>query len=42
MLSGIITAILITLFIGGTLSVYSRKRDAEFEAAAHLPLEDEV
>ena len=38
---GILTAILMVLFIGLVFWAYSRRRDAEFEAAARLPLADE-
>jgi cytochrome c oxidase cbb3-type subunit 4 len=37
---GLITATLLMLFIGLVAWAWSRKRKAEFEAAAHLPLED--
>ena len=40
MISGIITAILLAVFLGGTAWAYSSRRRAEFEAAARMPLED--
>jgi len=42
MLSGIITAILLILFLAGTAWAWSGKRRAEFEEAAALPLEDDM
>ena len=39
-LSGIVTAILIVLFIGVCLWAYSSRRRAQFDAAARIPLED--
>jgi len=38
---GLVTALLMALFIGLVIWAYSRKRDAEFTAAAALPLEDD-
>jgi cytochrome c oxidase cbb3-type subunit IV len=38
MVSGIITAVLMLLFIGGSIWVWRPERKAEFEAAAQLPL----
>jgi cytochrome c oxidase cbb3-type subunit IV len=40
MLSGIVTAILLALFVIGALWAYSPRRRSAFEAAARLPLED--
>ena len=40
MISGIVTAILLAAFLGGTAWAYSGRRRAEFEAAARVPLED--
>lgn len=40
MFAGIVTAILLALFIGGVLYVWSPRRKEEFEAAARLPLDD--
>lgn len=40
MISGIVTAILLACFLGGTAWAYSSKRRLDFEAAARLPLED--
>jgi len=41
MISGIVTSLLLLLFIGGWVWAWSPKRKAEFDAAAHLPLADE-
>ena len=38
---GIITAVLMILFIAVVLWAYSRHRHADFEAAARLPLDDD-
>jgi cytochrome c oxidase cbb3-type subunit 4 len=38
---GILTAVLMVLFVGLVLWAYSRRRDKEFEAAARLPLGDD-
>ncbi len=40
MVSGIITAMLLALFIGGWIWAWSPKRRAEFDAAAREPLAD--
>ena len=40
MVTGIITALLLICFLGGTAWAYSGKRKAEFEQAARLPLDD--
>ena len=40
MLSGIVTATLLTLFVGGTIWVWSPRRRAEFEEAARMPLDE--
>jgi cytochrome c oxidase cbb3-type subunit IV len=40
-LSGIVTAVLITLFVGIAIWAYSKRRRASFDAAARLPLEEE-
>ena len=42
MISGIITAVLMVCFLAGTAWAYSGKRKKEFDAAARLPLEDDV
>jgi cytochrome c oxidase cbb3-type subunit IV len=44
MISGIITAVLMLLFLGGWVWVWRPERKAEFDAAAQLPLaeDDEV
>jgi cytochrome c oxidase cbb3-type subunit IV len=39
---GIITGVLMVLFIGLVLWAYSRRRHDEFMAAARLPLDDEL
>ena len=41
MLSGIITAALLLLFVAGWIWAWSPARKADFEAAARLPLQDE-
>jgi len=38
---GIVTAVLMVLFVGLVVWAYSRKRDADFERLAALPLEDD-
>jgi cytochrome c oxidase cbb3-type subunit 4 len=38
--SGIVTAVLIALFVTLVIWAYSSKRKSSFEAAARLPLED--
>jgi cytochrome c oxidase cbb3-type subunit IV len=38
---GIVTAILMGLFIALVLWAYSRRRSDEFDAAARMPLEDD-
>jgi len=40
MISGIVTAVLLACFLGGTAWAYSSKRKSEFDAAAQLPLQD--
>jgi len=40
MLTGIISLILLLLFIAGTVWVYSPKRKAEFDEAARLAVDD--
>jgi cytochrome c oxidase cbb3-type subunit IV len=40
-LSGIVTAVLIALFVGIAIWAYSKRRKSSFDAAARLPLEDE-
>ena len=42
MLSGIITAILLLLFLVGSFWAFSPRRKSEFEAAAQLPFGDDV
>jgi cytochrome c oxidase cbb3-type subunit IV len=39
--SGIVTAVLIVLFVGVSIWAYGKRRRASFDAAARLPLEDE-
>lgn len=41
MVTGIITVILLIVFVGGAAWVYSAKRKPEFDAAARIPLEDQ-
>ena len=41
MISGLVTAVLIALFVGGWIWAWSPKRKREFEDAARLPLEEE-
>ncbi len=41
MVSGIITAVLLSVFLVGTLWAYSPRRKHEFDAAAALPLIDD-
>ena len=40
MTSGIVTAVLLVLFLGGWVWAWSPKRRAEFDAAARLPLDE--
>jgi cytochrome c oxidase cbb3-type subunit 4 len=40
MISGVITSILLVLFIAGWLWAWSPRRKGEFDAAAQLPLEE--
>ncbi|MFZ2237031.1 MAG: cbb3-type cytochrome c oxidase subunit 3 [Dokdonella sp.] len=40
MLSGIITLILLVVFVGGWFWAWSPRRKADFDAAARLPLDD--
>jgi len=43
MMSGIISAALLALFVGGWIWAWSPKRKPEFDAAARLPLgEDDI
>ena len=39
---GVVTALLMVLFIGLVLWAYSRRRHADFTAAAALPLQDDA
>lgn len=41
MLSGIVTAILLVLFVSGCIWAYHPKRRREFESAAMLPFDDD-
>lgn len=41
MISGIVTAVLLVLFIGGWIWAWSPARRSEFDDAARLPLEDD-
>jgi Cbb3-type cytochrome oxidase, subunit 3 len=40
-ISGIVTAVLLVLFIGGWIWAWSPARRTEFEQAAQLPLEED-
>ena len=40
MLTGIVTACLLALFVGGWIWAWRPARKAEFDAAAQLPLDD--
>jgi cytochrome c oxidase cbb3-type subunit 4 len=40
MISGIVTAVLLALFIGGWIWAWNPRRKREFEDAARLPLDD--
>lgn len=42
MLSGIITAILLVLFIVGWMWAWSPRRQHDFDAAARLPLDEQA
>lgn len=42
MMAGIITAILLTLFVGGWIWAWRPGRAAQFDAAARLPLQDDA
>ncbi len=42
MLTGITTVILLLAFIGGVAWAYSKSRQPEFDAAARIPLEDQI
>jgi cytochrome c oxidase cbb3-type subunit IV len=39
-LSGIVTAVLIVLFVGVCIWAYSSRRRSQFEAASRVPLEE--
>jgi cytochrome c oxidase cbb3-type subunit 4 len=39
---GVVTALLMALFVGLVLWAYSRRRHADFSAAAALPLDDDA
>ncbi|MFO1504955.1 MAG: cbb3-type cytochrome c oxidase subunit 3 [Steroidobacteraceae bacterium] len=41
MISGIITAVLMVLFIAGSIWVWRPERKPEFDAAARMPLVDD-
>jgi cytochrome c oxidase cbb3-type subunit IV len=41
-LSGLVTAVLLVLFLAGWLWAWSGRRRADFDAAARLPLQDEL
>ena len=40
MVSGIVTTVLLVLFLAGWIWVWSPKRKREFDAAAQLPLDE--
>ncbi len=40
MVSGIVTAVLLVVFVGGWLWAWSPRRRADFEEAARLPLDE--
>ena len=40
MLSGIVSVVLLVLFVGGAVWVWRPARKPEFDAAAQLPLQD--
>ncbi|WP_111265462.1 cbb3-type cytochrome oxidase subunit 3 [Marilutibacter maris] len=42
MVSGIVTAILLALFVGGWIRLWSPKLKPELDAAARLPLEEDA
>ncbi len=42
MISGIVTAVLLVMFIGGWIWAWSPARRTEFDAAAQLPLEEDA
>ena len=42
MISGIVTAVLLVLFLAGWFWAWSPKRRAEFDAAARLPLDESL
>lgn len=42
MVSGIVTAILLALFVGGWIRLWSPKLKPELDAAARLPLEEDT
>ena len=39
---GVLTAVLMVLFVALVIWAYSRRRRADFEAAARLPLDDDT
>ena len=42
MLSGIVTCVLLVLFVGGWIWAWSPSRKSDFDAAARLPLDEET
>lgn len=40
-INGIITAVLLVAFVGGSIWAFSAKRKKDFDAASRLPLEDD-
>jgi cytochrome c oxidase cbb3-type subunit IV len=41
-LSGVATAVLLAIFLGGWAWAWSARRQQDFDAAARLPLDDET
>lgn len=41
MIQGIVTAVLLIAFIGGTIALFGSRSSRELDAAARIPLEDE-
>jgi len=39
-IAGIITVVLLVVFLGGALWVYSPRRNTEFDQASRIPLEE--
>ena len=41
-LSGMVTAVLLAVFLGGVAWAWSGRRNAEFNLAARIPLDDDI